>query len=47
MGEKAVLVTDTNIWNDLDNGDILTIVFKLPYHFLVHDLAIPELMRPS
>jgi hypothetical protein len=42
-----VLVTDTNIWIDLDNGGVLSDVFKLPYHFLVPDLAIPELIRPN
>lgn len=47
MAAQSVLVTDTNIWIDLDNGDILTIVFKLPYQFLVPDLAVPELIRPS
>jgi hypothetical protein len=47
MASQSVLVTDTNIWIDLDNGGILSEVFKLPYHFWVPDLAIPELIRPN
>jgi len=41
-----VLVTDTNIWIDLDNGGILSDVFRLPYNFLIPDLATRELIRP-
>ena len=47
MASQSVLITDTNIWIDLDNGGILVEVFKLPYHFWVPDLAVPELIRPS
>lgn len=47
MISQSVLVTDTNIWIDLDNGGVLSEVFKLPYHFWVPDLAIPELIHPS
>jgi hypothetical protein len=47
MISQSVLVTDTNIWIDLDNGCVLSDVFKLPYHFWVPDLAIPELIRPN
>jgi uncharacterized protein YacL len=43
---QSVLVTDTNIWIDLENGDILTEVFRLPYWFLIPDFAIPELIHP-
>jgi hypothetical protein len=46
MTSQLVLVTDTNIWIDLDNGGILTVVFRLPYHFLIPDLATRELIRP-
>ena len=37
-----ILVTDTNIWIDLENGGILKEVFHLPYRFVVPNLAIPE-----
>ena len=46
MTLQSVLVTDTNIWIDLENGDILIEVFRLPYQFLIPDFAIPELIRP-
>ena len=42
----SVLVTDTNIWIDLENGGILAEVFHLPYQFLTPDFAIPELIHP-
>ncbi len=44
---QSVLVTDTNIWIDLENGGILAEVFRLPYQFLIPDFAIRELVRPS
>ncbi len=46
MTLQSVLVTDTNIWIDLENGGILIEVFQLPYRFLIPDFAIPELIRP-
>jgi hypothetical protein len=46
MALQSVLVTDTNIWIDLENGGILVEVFQLPYQFLIPDFAIPELIRP-
>jgi hypothetical protein len=46
MALQSVLVTDTNIWIDLENGGILIEVFRLPYQFLIPDFAIPELIRP-
>ncbi len=46
MALQSVLVTDTNIWIDLENGGILIEVFHLPYQFLISDFAIPELTRP-
>ncbi len=46
MALQSVLVTDTNIWIDLKNGDILGEVFRLPYQFLISDFAIPELIHP-
>ena len=47
MASQSVLVTDTNIWIDLENGGILADVFGLPYHFLIPDFAILELIHPS
>jgi hypothetical protein len=47
MISQSVLITDTNIWIDLDNGGILADVFSLPYHFLTPDIATAELIRPS
>jgi hypothetical protein len=46
MALQSVLITDTNIWIDLENGGILIEVFRLPYQFLIPDFAIPELIRP-
>jgi len=46
MALQPVLVTDTNIWIDLENGGILVEVFQLPYQLLIPDFAIPELIRP-
>jgi hypothetical protein len=46
MALPSVLVTDTNIWIDLENGGILAEVFHLPYQFLTPDFAIPELIHP-
>lgn len=43
----TVLVSDTNIWIDLENGSILAEVFKLPYKFIIPDLAITELKQPN
>jgi hypothetical protein len=47
MALQSVLITDTNIWIDLENGGILVEVFRLPYRFLTPDFAIPELIRPG
>jgi hypothetical protein len=41
------LVTDTNIWIDLEHGGLLALVFELPYQFLVPDFAIAKLFQPS
>ena len=46
MMSPLVLVTDTNIWIDLDNGGILDDVFRLPYDFFIPDIATRELIRP-
>jgi len=47
MASPSVLVTDTNIWIDLENGGILADVFDLPYQFWTPDFAIRELIRPK
>jgi hypothetical protein len=47
MALQSVLVTDTNIWIDLENGGILVEVFQLPYQFLIPEFAIPEFIRPK
>lgn len=46
MALSSVLVTDTNIWIDLENGGILAEVFHLPYQFLTPDFAISEFIHP-
>ena len=45
--QPSLLVTDTNIWIDLDNGGILIKVFRLPYKLVSPDIAIKELIRPT
>ena len=47
MTSPSTLVTETNIWIDLENGGILTELFGLPYQFLTPDFAIRELVRPK
>lgn len=47
MASQSVLVSDTNIWIDLENGGILVEVFQLPYRFLIPSFAMTELFRPS
>ena len=44
---QSLLVTDTNIWIDFDNGEILFEVFQLPYKLITSDFSITELMRPG
>jgi len=46
MTSQLVLITDTNIWIDLDNGGILVDVFRLPYQFLTPDIAAREFIKP-
>ncbi len=38
-----ILITDANIWIDLDNGNLLGIVFGLSHEFAVPDVIIREL----
>ena len=47
MTLPSVLVTDTNIWIDLENGKILAEVFRLPYQFFTTDFAVEELIHPQ
>lgn len=47
MEFELVLVSDTNIWIDLQNGDILSEIFRLPYRLIVPELAIFELISPK
>jgi len=46
MTLPSVLVTDTNIWIDLENGKVLADVFRLPYQFITTDFAVEELSNP-
>ncbi|NPV74763.1 MAG: type II toxin-antitoxin system VapC family toxin [Anaerolineae bacterium] len=46
MTLPSVLVTDTNIWVDLENGKILADVFRLPYQFFTTDFAVEEFIHP-
>lgn len=47
MTLPSVLVTDTNVWIDLENGEILVEVFHLPYQFITPDLATAEFFHPK
>jgi predicted nucleic acid-binding protein len=47
MTLPSVLVTDTNIWVDLENGEVLTSVFRLPYQFFTADFAVEEFTHPG
>jgi hypothetical protein len=47
MTLPSVLVTDTNIWIDLENGKALAEVFRLPYQFFTTDFAAEEFIHPG
>lgn len=47
MSLPYLLVTDTNIWIDLDNGEILLSVFNLPFKFITSDFAVQEFVKPT
>jgi len=47
MTLPSVLVTDTNIWIDLENGKVLADVFRLPYQFFTTDFAVEEFIHPG
>lgn len=42
-----ILVSDTNIWIDLDRANILPAVFQLPCEFVVTDFVYRELQIPE
>jgi predicted nucleic acid-binding protein len=46
MTPSLLLVTDTNIWIDLENGEVLELIFELPYKFITTDFAADELFPP-
>jgi len=41
--QPLLLITDTNIWIDLDHGRLLDDVFKLPYRICAPDFAREEI----
>jgi predicted nucleic acid-binding protein len=43
MKPPLMCVTDTNIWIDLENGEVLELIFELPYQFITTDFAADEL----
>lgn len=43
MSPSTLLITDTNIWIDLDHGDLLEQVFLLPYSICTSDFAKEEI----
>jgi hypothetical protein len=43
MTLSPLLVTDTNIWSDLINGDIVEEIFFLPFHYISPEFADLEL----
>jgi len=43
MKLSLLLVTDTNIWIDLEYGEVLSFVFQLPYKFITTDFAANEI----
>lgn len=45
MVQLTILVTDTNIWIDLVNGEILEMIFGLPFTFMIPDIAESEFSR--
>ena len=47
MTLPSVMVTDTNIWIDLENGKILADIFRLPYQFFTTDFSVQEFIHPG
>ena len=41
--QPLVLITDTNIWIDLDHGGLLESIFQLPYQICAADFAKVEI----
>ncbi len=47
MSSEEILISDANIWIDLDTGGLVKLVFRLPYKWLVPDLIFHELEKPA
>ncbi len=47
MTSRSRLIIDTNVLIDLHRGDILKVLFALPYVFIAPDVIIAELHEPS
>jgi predicted nucleic acid-binding protein len=48
MGKRKTLVTDTTLWIDLDKGELVLQIFRLPYKLVVPDVMISqELEEPD
>lgn len=43
MSKTILLITDTNIWIDLDHGDLVDQIFKLPHSICTADVARSEI----
>jgi len=43
MTPSLLLITDTNIWIDLQNGEVLALIFALPFKLITTDFAADEL----
>jgi len=43
---RRIYVTDTNIWIDLDAGEIIQTVLRLPFQFTAPDVVVEELKSP-
>ena len=41
--QPLVLITDTNVWIDLDHGELLELIFHLPYQICAADFARTEI----
>ncbi|MDY6895021.1 MAG: type II toxin-antitoxin system VapC family toxin [Thermotogota bacterium] len=46
MSSSLLLITDTNIWIDLQNGEVLSLIFELPYKSITTDFAVDEMEIP-
>jgi hypothetical protein len=41
--QPLLLITDSNIWIDLDHGGLIDEIFRLPYQISTPDLSRPEI----